>query len=225
MKIIVISDSHGYLPEIDECDLFIHAGDICPATNHQKRYQKYWLKDHFNPWLDVVPARHKVFIAGNHDIIFETWKESLPEFHAHYLENSFVEIEGLKIWGSPWSPFFCNWAFNFPESDRNDGIIAKACWDKIPDDIDLLVTHGPAYGYGDLTTYGGREHYGDKALKAALRRVKPQYHFFGHFHEGCDGEDTIMKMYHEDGTHTYCCNCSVVNERYIYTKQHTVITL
>jgi len=224
MKTIIISDTHGYLPEIDKCDLFIHAGDICPTTNHQKHYQKSWLEKKFNPWLDAVPARHKVFIAGNHDIIFEKWKKSLPKFNAHYLENSSVEIEGLKIYGSPWTPFFCNWAFNFPEKDRKVREVSKDCWDKIPNDVDILITHGPAYGYGDITSHNGRNHYGDRQLLKALKRVKPKYHFFGHFHEGCEDEDTIMKLDH-GGSITYCCNVSVVNERYDYCKQHTVLTL
>jgi len=232
MKIISISDIHGQLIEIPECDLFIIAGDICPATNHQEYYQENWLREKFNPWLDVVPARHKVFIAGNHDPIFQKNKGLLPEFNAHYLENSSVTIENINIYGSPWTPFFCNWAFNFPRKEKNPEygynvarMAATACWDLIPENTDILVTHGPSKGYGDVTTYGGRNHYGCSELLKALKRVKPKYHLFGHFHEGYEDGDTIKALNHTDGSITYCCNCSIVNENYIVTKPYTVLEI
>lgn len=232
MKIISISDIHGQLIEIPECDLFIIAGDICPATNHQEHYQENWLRDKFNPWLDVVPARHKVFIAGNHDLIFQKNKGLLPKFNAHYLENSSVTIEGIKIYGSPWTPFFCNWSFNFPQKEKNPEygynvarLAATACWDLIPNDTDILVTHGPPKGYGDVTTYGGRNHYGCPELLKAVKRVKPKYHLFGHFHNGYEGGDTIKALNHIDGSTTYCCNCSIVNENYIVTNPPTVLQI
>ena len=230
VKIVAISDIHGELIEVPPCDIFIIAGDICPTrreTLHECLVnQERWLKNEFLPWLKKIPARHKVFIAGNHDWIFELSKDALPDFSpAIYLENSGVEIEGIHIWGSPYSPFFCGWSFNFPEYDRKVGKVSAACWAQIPENTDILVTHGPPKGYGDITYHGGRNHYGDNELLKALKRVKPKVHFFGHFHEGCEGEDTIMKLKYPDGTFTYCCNVSVVNENYIRTKPCTVLEI
>ena len=109
MKIVAISDTHGQLLEdIPPCDIFIHAGDICPVTNHTRSFQSNWLRDKFAPWLESVPAKHKVIIAGNHDWIWYKSKNLVPKLNCHYLENSSVEINGLLLWGSPWTPYFCD---------------------------------------------------------------------------------------------------------------------
>jgi len=220
MRIVAASDIHGELIEIPKCDLFILAGDLCPTRDASVFFQANWLKDHFNKWMDQIVAKHTVFIAGNHDWIFQSHRYLLPELGGIYLNNSPIEIEGIKIYGSPWTPFFNHWAFNFP---RGDTQAARACWDLIPDGTDILVTHGPPYGYGDLTTHDRRViHAGCPELLMAVRRVKPKWHFFGHFHGGCV-DDTIMKMAHDDGSVTYCCNVSVLNDDYIHTKPTTMI--
>ena len=51
--------------------------------------------------------------------------------------------DNVRIYGSPWQPEFYNWAFNLPRNGEE----MKARWDAIPDNTDILITHGPAYGY------------------------------------------------------------------------------
>lgn len=221
-KIVAISDLHGELIEVPECDLFIIAGDICPCRSHHTPFeQANWLRDFFNPWLSAIPAKHKIFIAGNHDGVFQECPNLLPRFPAMYLENNSIIVDGNIVWGSPWTPHFCNWFFNFRPGDRKQ---AKNCWDLIPDKTDILVTHGPPFGYGDLTTYGKRVSVGCPDLLEAVKRVKPKYHFFGHIHEGCES-DTIMEMKHENGKRTLLCNVSVLNESYIRTKPCTIVEI
>lgn len=93
-----------------------------------------------------------------------------------YLNDSSVEIEGIKIWGSPITPWFNDWAFN-----RDRGSEIKKHWDLIPDDIDILVTHGPPFGILDETVYGKRT--GCEELLLRVYQVKPKYHIFGHIHK------------------------------------------
>ena len=94
-----------------------------------------------------------------------------------YLEDEEVEIEGLRLWGSPWQPWFYDWAFNLPR-----GPALRAKWDRIPAGIDVLVTHGPPHGV--LDHVGRGEDVGCEELLEAVRRVRPRLHVFGHIHEG-----------------------------------------
>ncbi|MCU0866457.1 MAG: metallophosphoesterase, partial [Planctomycetes bacterium] len=95
---------------------------------------------------------------------------------ATYLEDSEVTVDGVRIWGSPWQPWFYDWAFNL---ERGPAIAAK--WDRIPAGIDVLVTHGPPAGILDRTDQG--DAVGCADLLAAVRRVRPKLHVFGHIHE------------------------------------------
>ena len=117
---------------------------------------------------------------------------------ATYLQDSGVELMGLRIWGSPWQPVFFNWAFNLPRGEP-----LRARWALIPNDTDVLVTHGPPMGHGDMTSEGTRV--GCEALLDAIQRVCPRLHIFGHIHEdhgvSWEGE-------------TACINASVCSLRY-----------
>lgn len=146
MKICLISDTHETHDsfEIEPCDLFIHAGDFTNTGNYRA------IAD-FGNWLANVPAKHKVVIPGNHDKTFEgNWSEArsyLPD-NVHVLNQTAVEIEGIKIWGEPRTPEFMNWAFNVPR------LKMKEVWEKVPDDIDILVSHGPPLHCLDMTPRG-----------------------------------------------------------------------
>jgi predicted phosphodiesterase len=105
-RLVLLSDTHTKHREIlhiPDGDILIHAGDFSFSGSFQELFE-------FNAWLGTLPHRHKVVIAGNHDSCFERHKEmAIKElFHAHYLEDSGIEIEGIKIWGSPWQPSFMN---------------------------------------------------------------------------------------------------------------------
>jgi Icc-related predicted phosphoesterase len=135
--------------------------------------------------LRKLPHPHKVVIAGNHDLSFENTPEKAREWLGDsciYLQDSLVEVEGLKIYGSPWQPFFCNWAFNLKTREE-----LKSKWDQIPEGIDILITHGPPHRTLDevIRIYEDRtERVGCKELALAVERVKPRLHVFGHIHEG-----------------------------------------
>jgi hypothetical protein len=119
-------------------------------------------------------------IAGNHDWLFQKNRAAVEPMltNAIYLENSGVEIDGFKFWGSPQQPEFCDWAFNVPR-----GAAIKRFWDMIPNDIDVLITHGPPLGIRDwIRPHDG--HLGCEDLLNAVRRVQPQLHVFGHIHGG-----------------------------------------
>jgi len=172
VKIVCLSDTHTFHDDIDvpDGDILIHAGDFTIAGEVREIAA-------FNHWLGTLPHKHKIVIAGNHDWLFQrspTLARSLMT-NATYLEDSLVEVEGLKIYGSPWQPWFMDWAFNL---QRGDEIRRK--WDLIPDDIDILITHGPPYFFLDETPGGQRV--GCEELAEYVVRLKPKLHIFGHIH-------------------------------------------
>jgi Icc-related predicted phosphoesterase len=174
VRIVCISDTHNQLHKltIPPGDLLIHAGDL---TGHGS------LKDvaRVDRALAALPHRHKVIIAGNHDWAFERENAAARAqvTSAVYLQDEAVTIEGLRIYGSPWQPWFFDWAFNYPR-----GQSLAPVWDRIPPQTDLLITHGPPLGHGDRTVRG--EAVGCPALLDAIRRIRPRLHVFGHIHEG-----------------------------------------
>src|SRR5437868_14905360 len=130
-KIVCISDTHNCHDQIEipESDILVHAGDATTSGTVEQVKA-------FNAWFSSLPHRHKIFIAGNHDWLFERNNElarQLLDAEITYLQDSSVEIEGLKIYGSPWQPRFFDWAFNV---DRGDAIAKK--WRMIPLDTDIL---------------------------------------------------------------------------------------
>ena len=174
MKIIAISDTHGLHESLDipDGDILIHAGDL---TRHGT------LDDvrEFNEFLGTLPHPRKIVIAGNHDFCFEKDRETYEELLTNcvYLQDQEVIIEGVKFYGSPWQPWFYDWAFNL---ERGPEIRAK--WEMIPENTDVLITHGPPYGIGDLTARG--ENVGCADLLEVGEEIKSKLHIFGHIHEG-----------------------------------------
>ncbi|MBA2369696.1 MAG: metallophosphatase domain-containing protein [Candidatus Protochlamydia sp.] len=192
MLIDLTSDLHGFLPELPGGDILIICGDLT-GQDKPHEYQRFML------WLDSLTYKCKIVIAGNHDGLIEQGKITFGK-GVHYLCDSGLEFNGLKIWGSPYTPTFFNWYFM---RDRGEDI--RKHWDLIPIDTDILVTHGPPYGIFDETIDGRRV--GCEDLQIAIRdRIKPRIHCFGHIHE--DGN----KKAQIEGT-TYI-NCSYVDERY-----------
>lgn len=155
-------------------DVIIHAGDVSGLGRVNE------IKEFLN-WFSSLDYKYKVFIAGNHDFFFE--KSSPKEIFSIipqdiiYLNDSGIEIEGLQIWGSPVTPWFNNWAFN-----RNRGVDIRTHWEQIPGDTQVLITHGPPFRILDETVH--KLHVGCKDLFNIVETIKPQYHLFGHVHEG-----------------------------------------
>jgi Icc-related predicted phosphoesterase len=136
-------------------------------------------------WLQSLPHSHKIVIAGNHDWLFERQKKQAIELlkadypNIVYLEDSGIEIMGLKFYGSPWQPWFYSWAFNVTRGQLHK------YWDLIPSGLDILVTHGPPMGILDqAAAHLGSEHVGCAELITAVERTKPKIHVFGHIHGG-----------------------------------------
>lgn len=206
MKITFISDTHNkhkhltskaYNNILGEGDVLVHAGD---CTSMGKSHEIY---DFLN-WLSDVPYKHKVFIAGNHDFGFELMTDidqSYKDKGVHYLFDNSVTIDGVKFYGSPWQPWFYDWAFNLP---RNGWEIEQK-WSEIPSDTDILITHGPAYGILDATPSGQRV--GCELLYKKVVELQPKIHVSGHIHHSY-GE----KYFNE----TTFLNASVLNEKYQY---------
>lgn len=183
MRIICISDTHNKHDELtndllaikgdNEKTILIHAGDISGKGTLTEI-------SNFLNWFSNLPFKYKVFIAGNHDFGFEmsdTIADEFIEKGVIYLFDRMIEIEGIKIYGSPWQPRFYDWAFNV---NRGEAIAKK--WEKIPEGLDILVTHGPAFGILDLT-YGGIRA-GCEDLYMKIFEVKPKHHICGHIHFG-----------------------------------------
>ena len=203
MKLILISDTHGKHNEVNlpEGDVLVHAGDFCAGGRRSKIIE---LRE-FAEWFAKQPHQHKIVIAGNHDWAAEAFMKEEAEWimrkdffsTVHYLRDSSVTINGFKFYGSPWQPTFFDWAFN-----ANRGPDIKEYWDKIPDDTDVLITHGPPMGILDRVW---RDSVGCADLTAAVTRIKPKVHVFGHIHCGYG-----YKLF--NGTQFY--NAALCNESY-----------
>jgi Icc-related predicted phosphoesterase len=174
--LVILSDTHGRHTDlaVPEGDVLLHAGDLTGrGTLEQLRTAAHWLR--------TLPHRHKVVIAGNHDFCLEQDPDkarSILEQDAGccYLMDQEVTIAGLRIYGSPWQPWFFDWAFNVRR-----GAALRAIWERIPTGIDILLTHGPPAGVLDRTASG--EAVGCADLAEAVERVRPKVHAFGHIHE------------------------------------------
>lgn len=177
MKLCIISDTHNKhkrLAKLPDADVIIHAGDFT-SVGHSHEIVN------FMQWYSKLPYKYKIVIAGNHDWLFETHRllalEKVPE-NVIYLEDSGIEIEGIKFWGTPVQLPFNNWAFNRPEEK-----LAQH-WQAIPDDTDVLITHQPPYSIFDWSVYD-LKHTGSPSLyKEVMERIKPKVHCFGHIHSG-----------------------------------------
>jgi Icc-related predicted phosphoesterase len=198
MKIVFISDTHGQhrkLKNLPKGDIIIHGGDI------SKMGRDHEVED-FMHWFLRLDYAHKIFIAGNHDFYFEEYSMNFIQkkltSNCHYLCNSGVEIEGIKIWGSPITPTFFNWAFN---EDRGKPI--QKYWKTIPQNSDILVTHGPPNGILDKTT--SNINAGCEDLLKTINKLKPTFHLFGHIHEAY-GKETLNE--------TTFINGSLLDENY-----------
>ena len=221
IRIVAISDTHGQhrdIKDLPEADAIIHAGDISSVG------RKNEVED-FLDWFSKLPYQHRVFAAGNHDFFFDyDWKaatvmgkarfegkyagiykqedveSTLAKFpEITYLNDSGIDIGGIKIWGSPITPLFHDWAFN-----RARGEEIKKHWDLIPADTDILVTHGPVYKILDMTQEG--DYTGCEDLLTKILETKVRVHICGHIHEA--------NGIYETGDGRKFINASVLNRGY-----------
>ncbi|MDE2101174.1 MAG: metallophosphoesterase [Patescibacteria group bacterium] len=222
MRLVATSDLHGTLPsDLPEGDVLVVAGDLMPVWNHSLEYQMEWADHEFVPWLRRQPFEHIAFIAGNHDFVCEeypdTWLLNPPE-NAHYLCDNAIKIDGVKIYGSPWSGQFGRWAF-MAEEDVLSGLYAS-----MPTDIDVLLTHGPPYLSCDREQRG--THTGSPSLRAWIKEHQPPYVITGHIHEAY-GYDRIHVHgdHHRSSNGTAVYNVSLMNRAYEAVNKPVVIEL
>ena len=215
MKITFISDTHtkqGLIPysDLPGGDLLIHAGDIMNSGRNSNDISD------FCKWFDGIDNyHHKIFIAGNHDRMFEDYPEKAMEIvnsfkTIDYLQDDWIKVGDdesmVKIYGSPWQLEFYSWAFNL----QRNSLQLSGKWEAIPDDTDILITHGPAWGSVDTVAGRPWDNLGCELLAERIQRFRPKIHVCGHIHSGY-GVETI------DGIHYI--NASVLDERYEYTQK------
>lgn len=222
MKITFLSDTHtrhkSVTPFLTGGDILIHAGDFMSSGYDPNEAESFF------SWYDSIENYEtKVLIAGNHDRIMQndpSWATGVLTGYKtiEYLQDEELTLyfdghngdfpeDNIHIWGSPWQPKFFNWAFNLEPGEE-----IKKKWDLIPNNTDILITHGPPFSKLDFVN--GGSNVGCEELLKRVISVKPKIHVFGHIHEGAG--------YVFDGT-THFFNASVLNERYEFRNKPITI--
>jgi Icc-related predicted phosphoesterase len=210
MKIWHISDTHGYhdlLTIPDGIDLVIHSGD---CSNPRDPYNNEPEVREFIHWYKSLPIKHKIYVAGNHDTSIEknlVTRKDFADYNIIYLENEYVTIDGIKIFGSPHTPNFGNWAF------MKDRVKLERFWRlAIHEPCDIIITHGPPKGCLDKSfdRNNNMESCGDKSLLNLVLEMQPAYVLFGHIHNCKDIINAgILKL---SACDTWFSNGSVVTD-------------
>jgi Icc-related predicted phosphoesterase len=174
LTLVAMADTHLFHADlvVPDGDVLIHAGDMCRSGSPAELAAA-------RDFLKALPHRYKIVVAGNHDRGFEDRSaEARALFEEFiYLQDSACMIEGTRFYGSPWTPAFNDWAFNLP---RGEELAAK--WALIPEDTDILITHGPPFGIGDYPG-GMPERAGCEELLLRVQQIAPTLHLFGHIHQ------------------------------------------
>ena len=219
MKILATSDLHGNLEGLsfEGIDIVVIAGDFaCMAENSKWAAfgQKKWIEKKLIPLISLYSKTQFVLVPGNHDFCLDPkvqaryrmdWRISWPS-NSHVLLDSSCEINGLKIYGTPYVPIISYyWAF---EAEHDE---LQRIYEKIPSGLDILVTHSPPRISGealDISLQNGAdsEAFGSSELTQALFDKQPHFCFCGHIHSGFHGP---VKF---EGTMIY--NVSRVDEHY-----------
>lgn len=210
MKILHISDTHGFHRQLKipkDINMIIHTGD---ASNQRDPYQNEWEMKDFLMWYEALEIKHKVYIPGNHDSSIEKKLITKLDFKSrniHLLNHDLMEIEGIKIFGSPYTPTFGDWSFMKPRDKM------FKLWDKIPEGMDIIAVHGPCKGILDLS-YNRQnllEFCGDSALGKVVKARQPKYFLSGHIHNFEDIVNTGIRKLQD--CKTIFSNATAVTDR------------
>lgn len=207
-RIIAISDIHGMYGDLDlpDGDILVCAGDMTNVGRITEIAE-------FGIWLDNQHGRYKdiIVIAGNHDFGFQNDKQVSVSLlgNVHYLEDSGIEVQGIKFWGSPYTPMFYNWAFMDYDEE-----LAKH-WKLIPENTEFLITHGPPYSILDRNNKG--QNCGSRSLYSRIKKLTDlRVHVYGHIHEGFGHEEIADVNFY---------NVAVLNSNYCLINKPTIIDL
>lgn len=219
IKIVVFSDTHGFhglldLPS-DGIDMAIFAGD---AGTHKNPYSNINSVLDFIEWYSKIPIKHKIWIAGNHCTSIEAGlvdaRQLSEEKGLIYLEHETKFVNGIEVFGSPYTPTFYNWAYNV---DRDK---LREYWNQIPVTTELLIIHGGPHGVGNLNKTLEGEDVGCIELETflILKDGLPKLKMFiqGHIHEGYGYEKIGDKL---------LINASVLNRDYKLVNKPFIITM
>lgn len=211
MRICAMSDMHGqYDFEVKPCDMVLICGDIVPLRiqNYSKDSEE-WFKTFFIPWCNNLPCEKVVFIAGNHDFLFQRHEDRVRmalegQDKIVYLNCEYYEYKGKIIYGTPWCKPFGNWAF-METIDKSEERY------KDVEHFNILMSHDASYGISDVLLqkdcwWADGTHIGNHALRNLVDKVKPQLALAGHLHS-CQHEKTM-----HGNTEVYCV--SLLNENY-----------
>lgn len=201
IKICAMSDLHGYLPEVEPCDLVLICGDIVPLRIQGRTKDSYkWFSTEFKEWAMDLPCDKVIFIAGNHELTFPNHYNDYKQLFYNDSKVTYLCHEGYiykgpdgkeySIFGTPYCKEFGNWAFMLPE-----GELSRMYLD-IPSGLDILITHDQPYFYGDVLLqedcpWATGENIGNPALAMAIINEAPRYQFNGHLHS-CDHNEIII---------------------------------
>lgn len=229
LKILLFSDTHGkeselILPNV-EVDMAIFAGDAGTYKNPHQNIQSVL---NFIDWYASVPnIKHKIWIGGNHCTSIEAGlvdaKTLSKEKNLIYLEDETIEIDGLKIFGSPWTPQFHSWSFN---AQRGEEI--NKHWQLIEPNTDIIITHGPPANCDFLDRCMDGQKVGCSDLTKRIVETKSCFlNIHGHIHEGYG--HTTKEIMSEDGETVErvitFVNASVLNHRYELVNKPWVIEI
>jgi Icc-related predicted phosphoesterase len=235
-KICAISDIHGDLIKLPECDILCICGDIVPLCFQRSiEDSRYWLNGPFQDWLLKAPCENVVLIWGNHDFIGEYFyqrsysgSEQVGQLFdkdtngkIHILQDELVDIQGIKFYGTPWCPALRGWAF------YGDSKTLLEKYSNIPYDTDVLLTHcPPKFGQQGVVLQHNWNHlrdFGSAELQSVLEEkfkesmensdYKKVHVLSGHIHSG--------NHYWENIGNVWYANVSIKDENYesIYKPQ------
>jgi len=213
MKIVALSDLHEHFPpELPDGDVLVIAGDLTFKHRRDFEGQARFINRQYHSWLLANTHKFKeiITIAGNHDFVFDEHPEMINKLPGIYLQDSGCEIDGVKFWGTPINPPFCDWGFN----RRNE--VRELAFDLIPEDVDILISHAPPHNVKGKCDFCPGGHVGDPILADHIRRTKPKVVICGHIHEG----GGIIDEFNID---TKVYNVSLCDRRYKPTNPVVVI--
>lgn len=206
MRVAAFSDTHASPPPIiHDVGLILCVGDLLghsSPTQYNLEKELAFLNRVVAPWVEKVLKTSEFYLVwGNHDLIGERHPELVPQIiRERTLTNRLVEVNGVSLYGTPYQPRFYDWGFNMEDTPEGLGL----AYSSIPNKVDILLTHCPAYGTLDQIDHKG-EHLGSRQLRKRIDQIQIKFHCAGHIHTG--------RGIQQRGNYT-AINCSLMNEEY-----------